>query len=86
MMVFIYMYVLLEQVGAFHLRLSRASTVIFEERLLALGRVGDLQLPPISSRIIVHLVELFRPRVETLAIDLATAVVIVAVVAITSSC
>lgn len=77
MIVSIHMYMLSEQEETVHQHLSRASTIIFEERLLGLGRVGALQLPPSRSRIVAHLVELFRPRVETLAVDMAAAAVVV---------
>ena len=73
LIVSIYLYMFSEQAESDHQQSSRASTIIFEERLLGLGRVGALQLPPSGPHMVIHLVELFRPRVETLAVDMAAA-------------
>lgn len=86
-MVSIYLYMLSEQSEADHQQSSRASTIIFEERLLGLGRVDTLQLPPSGPHMVVHLVKLFCPRVETLTVDMAaTTTAVVVVVAVSDSC
>lgn len=86
LIVSIYLYMLSELAEADHQQSSRVSTIIFEERLLGLGRVGALQLPPSGPHMVVHLVELFRPRVKTLAVDMAAAASTTTTTVVSSSC